>query len=197
MSDDKNVFQKIGDAVVDYAPALAGVLALVPGAGAVPAAAISALGALGKSLGLGTNAKPEDVLAAVTADPEIRLKAIVAENEFKLGMREADIEELKAKLADVQSARNRQIEHEKATGKSDINLYVLAWVLVIGFFGLTGMLLYFSYEGKSITDTTGTLFMLMGTMATCFGMVVGYFFGSSVGSAQKSDIITQMGKGRG
>lgn len=39
--------------------------------------------------------------------------------------------------------------------------------------------------------------MLMGTMATCFGMVVGYFFGSSVGSVQKSDIITQMSKGRG
>jgi len=37
-----------------------------------------------------------------------------------------------------------------------------------------------------ITDQTGVLFMLFGTLSTSFGMVVGYFFGSSKGSADKS-----------
>ena len=103
-----------------------------------------------------------------------------------------ELEETKAFLADVQSARARQTEHEKATGKTDINLYILAWVLVGGFLGLTSFLIWFAYQGKPIVDQSGVLYMLLGTMSTAFGMVVGYFFGSSKGSADRAAAIDKL-----
>jgi hypothetical protein len=187
-TDDKSIFQKIGDAVADYAPGIATALSLVlPGVSIIPAGAIGAVGALARAFGLGSDAKPEDILKAVSADPEIRLKAMVADNDFKLKQRDQDIEELKAHLADIQSARARQIEHEKATGKSDINIYVLAWTIVIGFFALMGFLLYVPVP----QDQSGVIFMLFGTLATGFGSVLQYFFGSSKGSDSKTNLLAK------
>ncbi len=190
MTDERSVFQKIGDAVTDYAPGIAGILALVPGVGTVPAAALGAVAALGRSLGLGSAAKPEDVLSAISADPEIRLKAMVADNDFKLKQRDQDIEEMKAQLADVQSARSRQVESEKATGKRDYNLYILAWTVIIGFFALMGFLLKIPVP----QDQSGVIFMLFGSLSSAFGAVIGYFFGSSKSSSDKNEQIGQLRK---
>ena len=185
MAEEKNIFQKIGDAVVDYAPGLAGVLALVPGVGTIPAAALGAVAALGRSFGLGTTAKPEEVLAAISADPEMRLKVMIAENEFALKMKQAELDETKAFLSDVQSARSRQIEHEKATGQSDLNLYVLAWTIIVGFFVLIGVLLFVPLP----PDQTGVLFMLFGALSAGFGSVLSFFFGSNKSSENKTAMI--------
>ena len=190
MPEERNIFQKIGDAVTDYAPGLAGILALVPGVGTVPAAALGAVAALGRSLGLGSSAKPEDVLSAISTDPEIRLKAMVAENDFAVKMGQQDLDKLKAELADVQSARLRQVESEKATGKRDLNLYVLAWTIILGFFILMGFLLKWPVP----EDQNGVVFMLFGALATGFGQVLQYFFGSSKGSSDKNEQIGQLRK---
>jgi len=194
MSEERSVFQKIGDAVTDYAPGLAGILALVPGVGTVPAAALGAVAALGRSLGLGSAARPEDVLQAISADPEIRLKAMVAENDFAVKMGQRDLDKLKAELADVQSARSRQVESEKATGKRDYNLYILAWVIMGGFLGIIlAMIIGQYFYGKTLQNDP-LLMLLMGSLSTNAGMVVGYFFGSSKSSADKNDQIGQLRK---
>ena len=181
MEEEKTIWQKIGNAVVDFAPGIATVLAAT-GVGAPAAAAVGAVGALGRALGLGSSAKPEEVLQAISVDPEIRLKAVIADNDFKAEMGRQEIEWLKAELADVQSARMRQVESEKATGRRDTNLYVLAWTIIVGFFGLMGILLFAVIPD----DSTGVIFMLFGALAAGFGQVLQYFFGSSKGSADKS-----------
>lgn len=189
MPDEKSIFQKIGDAVADFAPGMAAVLTAT-GVGAPVGAAISAVGALSRAFGLGSASKPEDVLQAISADPEIRLKAMVADNDFKLKLRDQDIEEMKVQLADVQSARSRQVESEKATEKRDYNLYILAWTVIIGFFALMGFLLKIPVP----QDQSGVIFMLFGSLSSAFGAVIGYFFGSSKSSADKNEQIGQLRK---
>ena len=181
MTDEKTIFQKIGDAVVDFAPGISTVLAAT-GVGAPIAAAVGAVGALGRAFGLGSAAKPEEVLQAISIDPEIKLKAMIADNDFKVEMGRQDLEETKAQLADVQSARTRQVESEKAIGRRDTNLYMLAWCIIVGFFALMAILLFV----KIPDDSTGVIFMLFGSLSAAFGGVVSYFFGSSKGSADKS-----------
>jgi hypothetical protein len=189
---EESIFQKIAGLVGTYAPGVATVLA-ASGVGAPAAAAVAALGSVAKAFGLPEDTKAEDVLTTVQSQPdsEAKLKIMQAENDFQLKCRDFDIQELKATLTDVQSARQRQTDHEKTTGKSEINLYILAWTIIGGFFFLTGGLLYFSYNGKTIEDGTGVLFMLLGTLSTSFGCVIQYFYGSSKGSADKSVLLSQ------
>lgn len=178
---------------MDFKDILSKITEIAPLAGSffgAPGIAVgTAIKVLGKTFGLGEDAKPEDIIKAL-GDPDAQLKLIAAQNAYEL-------EVMKESLKDVQSARQRQIEHEKATGKSDTNLYILAWTIVLGFFALTGALLYFSYSGKPIVDASGVLFMLLGTLSTAFGMVIGYFFGSSSGAAQfRASLVSQVKKGQ-
>jgi len=80
---DKNILQKIGDGIVDYAPVLGGLL-IKSGIGAPEGAAINAMAAICKSFGLGSDATPETLAAAMLSDPEAKLKVMVAEQSFTL-----------------------------------------------------------------------------------------------------------------
>ncbi len=92
------------------------------------------------------------------------------------------LEEIKLWFADIQGARQREMEIVKATGSKDINLYVLAWAMVAGFFALLGFLLFVPVPA----DQSGVVFMLFGALSSGFGSVIGYFFGSSKGSSDKT-----------
>jgi len=149
---------------------------------------------------LGCEPKEDAIALAVQNNPDALLKLKELELTHKIELEklilqgeQVNLEKERGRLADVQNARQREIEQTKVTGKKDINLYVLAWLIVLGFFGLTGGLLCGSYHGFEIKDNTGVLFMLLGTLATGFGMVLQYFFGSSAGSTQKTGIIATMG----
>lgn len=174
------------------------VIDLLPAAGATFAGPVGggvglAIKTIASAFGIeSADPKPDEVLTAIQADPQAALKLQLAVMDFNKSMAEEETKRLGMELADVQSARQRQVEVEKATGKIEVNLYILAWFIIIGLFVLTGLLLYFSYEGKVIADQTGVLFMLLGTLSTSFGMVVSYFFGSSKGSADKSMLLAKM-----
>lgn len=147
----------------------------------------AAVGSLVAGL-LGVDNEPDAVANAVKADPNIivKLKQLEVDAQ-KLHYdavdkeRLAELEAVRMQLADVMNARGRQVEHERVTGKSDINLYVLAWVVIVGFFTLIGMTMFIE-----IKDSTGTVFMLMGTLSAGFGAVIQYFFGSSKSSTDKT-----------
>jgi len=78
--------------------------------------------------------------------------------------------------------------------KKDLNAYILAWLIILGFFVLTTYLLHLVHTGGQIKDTTGSVFMLLGTVSTAFGIVVQYFFGSTKGSADKTAAMVAMAK---
>ena len=137
---------------------------------------------------LGVESTEDAVITALQTDPEALLKLKNFELDNKVELQKIVMEKERARLADVADARSRQIEHEKATGKSDTNLYVLAWTVVMGFFGLMGLLCFKALPG----DSSGVVFMLFGALATGFGQVLQYFFGSSKSSGDKTKLIAQI-----
>jgi hypothetical protein len=179
-------WKDVAGSIGTLAPAIGAVLAPVTGGASL--AIGGAVGALTKAFGLNPDATPDQVLQAVNTDPETALKLMLAENDFMLKKRDQDIEELKILLLDTQSARGRQTESEKATGKKDINLYILAWVMVLGFFVLLAWML----EVPVPEDQNGVVFMLFGSLSSAFGAVIQYFFGSSAGSQAKSEQMSRI-----
>lgn len=176
-------WKEIGQNIVKFAPAIGGAF-LGPG-GAAGGMAIKALaGAFGLTEDETT---PEKINALINSDPQFALKAKIADNDLTAKMRELDIDELRAELADVQSARSREVEITKATGKRDVNLYVLAWTVVIGFFILTIVLM-----NKALpSGSNDVVFLLFGGLVAGFTQVLGYFFGSSKSSSDKTALMAR------
>lgn len=179
-------FKKLGDMAVDAAPAIAGVLAAT-GVGVPVAGAVAALGALGRAFGLGDNAKPEEIEAAIKADPQAALKLRLAEMDFTLRNRELDIQELREHLQDVQNARDMDTKKTQATGKRDYNLYILAWVNVLGFFAVIVAVILADMPTSEVAKTA--VAMLFGALIGGYKDVLGYFFGSSKSSSDKTALL--------
>jgi hypothetical protein len=137
------------------------------------------------SKALGCENKPDAVAEALKADPEALLKLEALEKSHQVELERLLLEEEKARLVDVQSARSREVEITKNTGNRDVNLYVLAWTVIFGFFALMALLCFRALP----EDSNGVVFMLFGSLATGFGQVLQYFFGSSKSSADKTKMI--------
>jgi len=151
-------------------------------------------GALGTAIklvasALGVGEDPEAVLEAIKTDPQALTKIKEIELRHKEELERILLERERLRLRDVASARQREIEVVKATGKKDINLYVLAWTVVGGFFALCyGLMRIPLPEGSN-----DVVFMLFGALAAGFGQVLQYFFGSSKSSAEKTDLLVRRG----
>ena len=163
-------WKTLGRQVIDTgAPLLGGILG-GPGGAAIGGLVASAFG--------GDPADPVDLLNRISMDPEaaIKLRQIESTHEVELA---------KIILADVQSARQREIEITKTTGKLNWPQYLLAGIIVAGFFGLIFALMTLSVPDGS-KDVAN---MLFGSLSISFGVVVSYFFGSSKGSADKNELL--------
>lgn len=151
-------------------------------------------GVINNLLGVSSPAEAE---ALLEKDPMAWEKLKEYEMNNKLELQKLEIQNEQMYLSDVQSARGRETEIVKTTGKKDIFMYVLAGSLFYGFFVLIGILLFIKIpvENANMLMLYGSLF---GTLSSGFIAVVSYFFGSSKGSSEKDKIInnvTKNGKG--
>jgi dolichol kinase len=66
-------------------------------------------------------------------------------------------------------------------------MYILGSLIVIGFFGLLYLLIRFSIP----TENINMLNIVVGALIGSFTTVVGYFFGSSKGSSEKTQLLNE------
>ena len=161
-------------------------------------------GAAIKVLGEALLGKPEatqdEVAAAITQDlsPDAFVKMREADNAFKAQMKSMDIDILKlnaqteqAYLADVQSAR--------AANGANQAVFWLGIAILVTFATLMGFVIYGSFQLLTGTYTvqdaaiagavSGLIGTVIGYVAGNAQQVVGYYFGSSKGSADKTQAL--------
>jgi hypothetical protein len=173
----KNLWDGIKNVLVKgVAPILGN--AILPGGGGVASSLLANV--------FGVENTPEAIEPALNnATPEQLAEIKKVEYEHKEELIKLGIEQDRLFLQDIQNARQREIEVVRATGKRDINLYVLAWTVVIGFFGLCGMLIFRTIpQGQN-----DIVYVLFGGLVTGFSTVLAYFFGSSKGSSDKTKLL--------
>ena len=134
------------------------------------------------------NASEDDIMAALAnpnGDQLAALKKIDA--DFKVQMKSLDIDLERISEADRDSARNMEIQTRDWIPR------VLAVGVTLGFFGIVGYILHYG-----LPPTGGeALLMLIGTLGTAWTSVMGFYFGSSAGSKQKTDAPTAaLGNGK-
>lgn len=204
---DFKTLEAIGKKIVEIVPAATALAAPFLGPAGVPVALVGAgVKTLGAALGLTeTEATPEKVLETLSSDPEARLKILQAQNDFALKMKDLErleqaqrmdtaLKAFQAVVADGQSARDRQIQHEKVTGKTDINLYMLAWLFIAGFFITLIVMVILIMTGKFPKDVPPAAVYLLGslngTLTAGVGAIIQYFFGKTKDSAAHVEALT-------
>jgi len=135
---------------------------------------------LAKALGTSDPKAQEQLIAS--ADPPVLLQLKGAENELQEHMRQLDIDEKKLTFDDIANARAMNIQTHDTTPK------YLAYLITAGFFTTLGYLIIY---GK---PTTGgdVMLVMVGALGTAWASVVQFFYGSSAGSAAKTDVINKI-----
>lgn len=65
----------------------------------------------------------------------------------------------------------------------DVFMYVLGALIVVGVFMMIALVMVYRPEMKDVINIT------VGSLLAAFGLVVGYFYGSSKGSADKTEMM--------
>jgi hypothetical protein len=158
-----------------------------------PTLAIGALGPFGPiaaaaiHLALGTDptAPASAEAALLNATPEQLQKLKDGDNAFKLQMKTLGVQEEQLAYADTASARAREIAVKDNTPK------ILAYLVITLVAVAEGSMLFFG-QPKNIDGVV--LGRILGTLDAALIMVLGYYFGSSAGSAKKDSTISDLAK---
>lgn len=175
MASVGQVFSKIGGVLGAIAPTIATALG-GPLAGA-------AVGAVAKAITGDPKTDPSAVEQQIIAstDPATYAALKKADQEFAEQMRQMDIDVEKISQADRASARDREVAVKDWTPR------VLAYLVTGGFFGLMYFFLFHSIPAES----RDSMNQLLGMLATAWVAIMTYYFGSSAGSARKTEIMNK------
>lgn len=131
---------------------------------------------------LGKEEAPEQELAQIleTASPDTLLKLKEADHDFAIRMKELGVDLERIAAEDRHSARDMQ----KVAGSLAVPL--IAGFTVAGFFLVAGYML----TGRLLIDSTLAGFVL-GQVSAKTEQVYNFYFGSSVGSKEKTQILSK------
>ena len=147
---------------------------------------VLAANTLSAKLGV-TVSKPEDIENVLTTskDPELLAKLKEAEQDFQLKMTQLGFDNAE-KLESI-AASDRASARAREIAVRDRLPMIMAIAVTAGFFTLLGMLIFHAIPDAS----REVLFTMTGVLGTAWASIVSYYFGSSSGSAKKSDQIAQ------
>ena len=143
---------------------------------------------------LGTENTPDAIQAAIAMDPQAALKLASLESDNKVKLQAmlfahadnviaADTAAVQADVADRKSAREREVAVKDNTPA------MLAWVIVVASVAL-GAAVVTGYVSKdpALAGIVGTV---IGYVFSEAKQVLAYYFGSSSGSARKTELLSQ------
>lgn len=166
-------WKEVGNVIAKSAPILGAVLGGPAGAAAGGAASLIA------SL-FGCEAKPEEVMKAIQADPESMVKLRELEVQDRANILQWQTAQIEAEVADRVSARQTSID-----GGDRTRLYWLTIFLVAVIFAFH-YAVFFLGVGDNIDS--GMVDRLLGSMGTLLGIIIAFWFGASR-SSQNSETL--------
>lgn len=170
----------------DFMKSAGGILAtLAPTVASVMGGPLAgmATSALIDAMGLAPETSKEDLLKAVAgATPEQMIKLKEVEAKLILDLKALDVDLEKLSVDNTKDARAREVATRDWTPR------ILAFLIVGLYIGVQAYVLGFVIPEASVNIAMRSL----GTLDAAVGLVLGYYFGSSVGSATKTDQVTNL-----
>lgn len=130
----------------------------------------------------------EKILDKVLPDPEAKAKAQASLMEMA---QKGELAQLEAHVKEMQSARDREIQIATSSAAPMLNKIVtpvLALGTVVLTFILFGIIIFVDVDG----DSKDILIYILGALTSSVTMILGYYFGSSAGSKEKSQQLDEI-----
>ena len=128
---------------------------------------------------------------AIAADPALALQFKLAVVQAEADARRQEFDTLQAQLADVQSARSQTVKLAEVGSAIAWGAPIISLIITVGFFAMLYLVIR-----QEIPESSQTLANIMlGSLGTSFTAVVGYWVGSSAGSAQKTNALEKLARG--
>lgn len=175
--------------VQNGAPLIGGLIKTAASAAGGPVAGILAgvvVDAVAKAVG-SKSSDPAAVVAAIQADPAKAAQVIPQVEDDHADLIKAHTDAQEALLHDVQDAREKQGQLVTAGSPLAWGPVVISLLIVVGFFAACFLLL----TGRAAEAGQAGL-MVVGVLVGSFQNVVGFYLGSSAGSAEKSQQLAQL-----
>lgn len=181
-------FKQLAITIGSFAPTLAAMLG-GPLAG-------TAVAALEQALGLQSGAGPEAIkqvveASALTPDQVVAIRAADQKHAEVIGQQGIDLEKINADHVQAFAkidADDRANARSREVALRDWTPMILAFAITIGFFSVLGWMLH-----KGVPKDGGeALLVLLGSLGTAWTGICAYYYGSSAGSASKSDALNRI-----
>ena len=127
----------------------------------------------------------EKVIDRVIPDPKAKQKALESLRELD---QKGELATMEAEFADKDSARQREMAISTSEHSPWLNKIITS-VLALGITGLTFALFAVILFLEVTPANKDILIFLLGNLTTLVGLVCSYYFGSSVGSKDKTEEI--------
>ena len=127
----------------------------------------------------------EKVLDKVLPDPEAKAKAVL---ELQKLEERGELKKIEALFADKASARKREMAISTSEHSHWLNK-IITCLLALGIVGLAFALFAVILFLEVTPANKDILIFLLGNLTTLVGLVCSYYFGSSVGSKDKTEEI--------
>lgn len=116
-----------------------------------------------------------------------------AEMEFQTEMRKLSVEEQQIRMQEMDSARRRDLETQASANATRLGKNIapyLALGTTLLTFGLFYMLIF---QKESVEGNRDVILYVLGVLSAIVTQIFSYYFGSSLGSADKNQIISDLG----
>lgn len=170
------------------------VSAIAPLAGKIIGGPYAALAISAVQLALGSDeTEPEAIAKQIkNATPKQLIALRKIDADLKVQLKELDIKEDELEYKDRANAR----ELFKQNNAPQI---ILSALFVLGYFAITGLLAYYAVnfaEGEQINPLLfGMLGTVIGVLTAAIPQILNFWFGSSKGSQDKNQMMTQFNQG--
>jgi hypothetical protein len=123
---------------------------------------------------------------------KVRMRLAEIDKEREAARLSADTAQQAAALADTQSARQRDVELQKANGGHNTRADVMVIGAVVGLVACLGVLIFF--KGDIPGEVVGIVSMIAGIFGACLKDAYAFEFGSSRGSKEKDALLGEIAR---
>jgi len=141
---------------------------------------------------VGSVAKGLDSL--ITSDEErlqLELEVKKADQSFKLENKRLDLQEQELYVGDVKSARAEQSRVQESENASMLAKNIQPVLAIVVTLATLGLFYTVMFKGIPKDGDQNIIMFVLGSLSAAFTMVLGYFFGSTKSSAEKTQLIAK------